>query len=78
MLRLVRLVPDDAWSAPEAAAELRQTVPDDTVLHQLRSRVRRALAEQTSPAAERAAATFEITQKAPYRTEGRFAKEMLR
>jgi hypothetical protein len=77
MLRLVRLVLDDAWSAAEAAATLRQMVPDDTVLYQLRSRVRRALAERTSPAGERASATLEITLNAPDPTEGRLAKEML-
>lgn len=60
MFRLMRLVLDDAWSAPSAAAQLRELVPDQTVLRRTRARVSSALADRASTVAERAVATLDL------------------
>ena len=65
MVRLVRLVLDDAWSAPWAAAQLREQVPDRAVLRRARARVSSALADRVSTVAERAAATLDLALELP-------------
>ena len=64
MVQLVRLVLDDAWSAPAAAASLRARVPDDAILRRARARVAGALAERPSTVAARAAATLDLALRA--------------
>ena len=56
---VVRLVVDDAWSAIEAARQLRERVPDESVLRRARARVIRALAERAGLFGQRAVATID-------------------
>lgn len=59
LLELIRLVTTETWTARQAAAKLRQRVPDDQVLRATRAHVRRALRDGSSTVAERAAATLD-------------------
>jgi hypothetical protein len=60
MVQLVRLVLDDAWAASTAAAQLRERVPNDSVLRRVRSRVAAALTDRASDVGERALVTLDL------------------
>ena len=59
LLALVRLILDDSWTAGRAAAELRTRIADDSVLRQLRARVRAAHTDPPTPLEQRAAQTVD-------------------
>jgi hypothetical protein len=59
-VQLVRLVLDERWAATAAAAQLRECVPNDSVLRRVRLKVAAAVTDRASDVGERALVTLDL------------------